>query len=224
MPYSSTFPSSAVLANAAAQALDYVAPPVVAGTPPHRVNIDRSRKELNTRKRLRDLNLGAVSDNTISRSEIRHHALLHEHASALVPAGVLAPPWFGPAISPLTVQVNGITERLKNQQAHRRNRRACLATANNVEGNATTISQVFKTNAGFGAGLPGQPLIAVPVPVPAVGALPGPLFPVNIGRLHALTALQLHQLSCFYNDAFGIVAGDPLNVQVDKFKAFICGD
>jgi hypothetical protein len=208
--------------------LDSVATPIVAGAALHVGNVLRSRNELEARKRLRLVAPGAVTEESVSRSEIRHHAVLFEHASASVHPGGLAPHWFAAAIQPLTAQVAAqgaaITARLDNQQIHRKNRRSIHANADNVDGNAPRLSQVIKTIAGAGPGLPGLPPILAPVPAPQVGALPGPPFPATIAAFRALTALQLHQLSAFYNDTFGIMAGNAPDVQLELFKAFICGN
>ena len=241
MPYSFALPASAPLANApvnaAGQSLDQIAPQIAAGAALNVGHIRRSRKELEGRKHLRLVDPGAVSEDSISKSEIRHHALLYDHVAAYVHPGALAPHWFAAAINPLTAQVAGIaaqnaavaaqlaalTARFDNERFHRQNRHAFHAAVEMADDDATGLSQVMKTIAGVGPGLPNLMPIPAPVPVPPVGALPGPLFPADIGAMRALTVLQLNHLAVFFNDSFGIVAGDALDVQLKKFKAYICG-
>jgi hypothetical protein len=205
---------------AAGQSLDRIAPQMAAGAALNVGHIRRSRKELEGRKRLRSV---AVSEDSISRSEIRHHALLHDHVAAFVHPGALAPHWFAAAINPLTAQLAALNARFDNERVHRHNRHAFHAAVEMAGDNATGLSQVIKTVAGVGPGLPGLLPIPAAGPVPPVGALPGPPFPADIGAMRALTAVQLNQLSVFFNDSFGIVAGDALDVQRQKFKAYICG-
>jgi hypothetical protein len=155
---------------------------------------------------------------------------LHPNADAEAPDGPV-PHWFTSAINPLAAQVAALAEqipainaRMDNHRFHRWNRKAMYAAAGYVDGYPTVLSQVLKTIDGYGPGLPGLPPIPVPAIVPPVGASPGPLFPATIEAMRAMTAPQLHQLSAFYNHTFGVVAGDKLDVQIDKFKAFICGN
>ena len=176
-------------------------------------------KELETRRSLRLANRNALTENDISRSEIRHQAVLQEHASSLFPA--VAPAWFGPAMQQA---LGPITARLDNQRWHSKNRRALNAVVDNAPAGATPLFQVAKTIAGVGPGLPGLLPIAAPAAIPAVGAFPGPPFPMTVAALRGLTGPQLHQLAIFYNDSFGILVGDLLDVQVTKFLAYIIGE
>jgi hypothetical protein len=179
-------------------------------------HVRRSRNGPEERKRLRSVETSAVSEDSISRSQNRRHA-------ASVHPGALVPHWFAGAVNPLTAQLAALTARIDNERLHRKNRHAFHAAVAMVDDDAMGLSQVMKTIAGIGPGLPGLLPIPAPVLVSPVGALPGPPFPADIGAMRALTALQLNRLSVFFNDSFGILDDDALDIQRRKFKAFICG-
>jgi hypothetical protein len=64
---------------------------------------------------------------------------------------------------------------------------------------------------------------AAPVVLPAPGttpAAPVPL-PATMNAINALTHAQIIHLVCFYNEIFGIVAGDPIHVCITRFQEFM---
>lgn len=223
MPYQHSYAANPNITNQAAQGVDYVAAQIEAGSAFHLDNVKNSRKELETRRSLRLAKATAVSENETSRPEIRHHAIIQEHVVSLFPEAE-APAWFGPAIrKELQVALAPITAELKNQALLHKNRKALHDIVGGAALAATVLYQVSKTVPGAGPGLPGLPPVPPPVPIPAVGAVPGPPFPATVANLRSLTAPQIHQLSAFYNDTFGIEARDTLEEQVIKFQAFITG-
>ena len=67
---------------------------------------------------------------------------------------------------------------------------------------------------------------AAPVALPAVGtapAAPVPL-PATMDAINALTHAQIIHLVCFYNETFGIVAGNPIHVRITRFQEFMLDD
>ncbi len=162
-----------------------------------------------------------VTENDISRSEIRHQAIIQEHIFNVLPGGViLVPAWFGPAMQR---ELGPIAAQIENQKRMRKNRNALHAVVSNASAGATGLHEVAKTIPGAGPGLPG---LVPPAPdlIPDVGAFSGPPFPATVADLRVLTELQLHDLSAFYNDSFGIIPGDALDEKLTKFQAYILGE
>ncbi len=67
---------------------------------------------------------------------------------------------------------------------------------------------------------------ASPTMVPAVGTLrsaPVPV-PTTMDAINGLTHADIIHLVCFYNETFGIVAGDTVHVCTAKFQVFMLDD
>ncbi len=78
---------------------------------------------------------------------------------------------------------------------------------------------------GAGATLPGAAAVPIPPGHPfAVGTpIPSPPFPNTVAALRALTLGDISCLAILYNYDFGIVIGDDLAVQLEKFERFVTG-
>lgn len=193
------------------------APVIIAGAPLNVNDVNDSRRELRSRKRMREL--GQVPENSVSVSEIRHHAVISEHTVNLI-AGAPAPAWFAPAVA---AAVAPIVSRLENSEARVKNCSRVDAANNGVHNAfASPLSPLCKIIAGLGPPLPGGAggagLIA-----PTVGAVVGAPFPGTVAALNAITAAQINVLARLFNDQFGIVAGDGLLERRQKFRDFVCG-
>ncbi|KAI9091513.1 hypothetical protein DFS34DRAFT_597039 [Phlyctochytrium arcticum] len=151
-------------------------------------------------------------------------------------AGAAAPPTWGASVLDQIVVLNNTVAvmgtdmnnrfaALGNQLAARNTR----ALVWNSRGGLIELLPLVKEQAGLGA----RPAWAPPgfrdprfnPTVPVVGSLPptsrSTTFPRTITELDALTEANFADLTMFYNDDFGIFAGNDLRTKRAKFAAFI---
>ena len=77
---------------------------------------------------------------------------------------------------------------------------------------------------GAGGPPPGvAAVLAAPPVAPGPNAVPPPAFAFTATTADTLTQAQLGQLACFYNEGFGIVAGDDHATQLARFRQWLCG-
>jgi hypothetical protein len=127
-------------------------------------------------------------------------------------ANIRAHKSFATNLHPLTLSKNDAASTRQNLR-------------NNVIDNSPVISSTAtrQQDEANGPGIPGLVPVPAPDPIPDVGAFSGPPFPATVADLRLLTELQLHELSAFYNDIFGIIPGDALDEKLTKFQAYILG-
>jgi hypothetical protein len=72
----------------------------------------------------------------------------------------------------------------------------------------------------------GTAIPAAPAVFPAVGTAPAAPVPVpaTMDDINTLTHAQIIYLICFYNETFGIVAGDLIHVRITRFQEFVLDD
>jgi len=127
------------------------------------------------------------------------------------------------AIGPVAAAVALLTASLTNLKIARRNEHAISSTTA-INNQLALLQPLVKEVAGFGPGLPGAVAPAPGVAALAIGApIPSPPFPANVAALRHLTNNQLAHLSVLYNDTFGIVAGDLVQVRLEKFERWVQG-
>jgi TolA-binding protein len=112
-------------------------------------------------------------------------------------------------------QLRAIQATTTNIRAFNANRRAYTSQATDA-----ALVPLAKVEADVGAGLPGYPP-QLPGP-PTIGDRP-PFFPGTLGALRALTKQQISNLTAYYNEDFGMEAGDTVPVLIQKVESWLCG-
>ena len=208
--YNMNIPSTAVLADAEAAAIcGPPAAPIVAGNRRNLADLTNAMAETRARKRIKETNDASVSNAELSQSVVRETAVAVELAAGAYPnAG--APAWAAELIAnvqALTANVQAMDARMRLSTAQRWNHRN-HATGGNFQ-------QLVKVVANVGPPLPGQG--AQNPPTAAVGTVyPIEFAPANANDLGDMTCAQMSRLAEWANDHFGIVAGDPVEVQRNK--------
>jgi hypothetical protein len=211
MAYQFGYPAAAIIPGLGMHGnADAPAPVIGAGAVLNINDVNQSRRELRSRKRMREL--GQVPENVVSESEFRHHDLISEHAVNLI-SGAAAPAWFTPLVA-----------RMDNAEARIRNCTRVDAANNGVPNAvASVLLPLRKINVGLGPPLPGGAAGGAGLMAPPVGAVVGAPFPATVAALNAITAAHLNTLARLFSDQFGIVAGDGLPKKRQKFSDFVCG-
>ena len=201
--YNMNIPSTAVLVDAEAAAIcGPPAAPIVAGNRRNLADLTNAMAETRARKHLKETNDASVSNAEVSQSVVRETAVAVELAAGAYPnAG--APAW----AAGLIATVQAMDARMRLSTAQRWNHRN-HATGGNFQ-------QLVKVVANVGPPLPGQG--AQNPPTAAVGTVyPIEFAPANANDLGDMTCAQMSRLAEWANDHFGIVAGDPVEVQRNK--------
>ena len=124
------------------------------------------------------------------------------------------PPWGGQVLAAIA----GNTAAIANVRVCGRN----LAATRGV--GASALVALRKETPGLGPQLPGPGHIGVlPAVVPVVGAVPGAIFPARLDLLMSLGHQQIRTLSIWYNDDFGIIAGDNISQRRTKLLKWSTG-
>ena len=215
--YNMNIPSTVGLADADAAAIcGPPAAPIVAGNRRNLADLTNAMAETRARKHLKETNDASVSNAEVSQSVARETAVAVELAAGAYPnAG--APAWAAELIAnvqaltaneqALTATVQAMDARMRLSTAQRWNHRN-HATGGNFQ-------QLVKVVANVGPPLPGQG--AQNPPTAAVGTVyPIEFAPANANDLGDMTNAQMSRLAEWANDHFGIVAGDPVEVQRNK--------
>ena len=145
------------------------------------------------------------------------------------------PPWGGQvlaaiagntaAIAGIAAAIAGIAAAIAGNTAAIANVRVCgrnLAATRGV--GASALVALRKETPGLGPQLPGPGHLGVqPAAVPVVGAVPGAIFPARLDLLMSLGHQQIRTLSIWYNDDFGIIAGDNISQRRTKLLKWSTG-
>jgi len=214
------------------------APAVAAGGVCGAIQVTAAKAERRSRKRLRGFNPALVTAAEVSSAEIREAAVIDEAQSAAYPP--VQPAWFGPAvaaavgpavaaavgpavaaavgpavgpavaaaIAPLMAASANVFSRSRN--------RAALAGGNP----ATPLVPLQKELVGVGA-FPGIAVAPAGYVAAPVGGLPAAGFPATVGILSGMTIAQIDSLAHFYNNSFGIGAGDLVGARREKLRAWL---
>ena len=222
--YNMNIPSTVGLADADAAAIcGPPAAPIVAGNRRNLADLTNAMAETRARKHLKETSDASVSNAEVSQSVVRETAVAVELAAGAYPnAG--APAWAAGLIADvqaLTAIVQTLTANVQalaaNVQAMDARMRLSTAQRWNHRNHATggNFQQLVKVVANVGPPLPGQG--AQNPPTAAVGTVyPIEFAPANANDLGDMTCAQMSRLAEWANDHFGIVAGDPVEVQRNK--------
>ncbi|OLP83159.1 hypothetical protein AK812_SmicGene36121 [Symbiodinium microadriaticum] len=161
-------------------------------------------------------------------------------ALQLVPAPVPAPAAGGapPAwAAPMVANIATLTANVATLTASNANQRRCSRNAaairRDVDGaGPQPVEMLCKELPGFGvlpAGALSLPVLAAHPPHPGPAVFPPPALHQPATTRISLTGQQISFLQCWYNDTFGIVAGDAVRAQrgaqleCDKLLNFLAG-
>mmetsp|Transcript_14870 Transcript_14870/g.21449 ORF Transcript_14870/g.21449 Transcript_14870/m.21449 type:complete len:242 (-) Transcript_14870:440-1165(-) len=232
--YSIPIPASAPLANVNAANNSHDAAGIAVGAPRQLADLTNALRETRTRQELKENkppNLTAVTSDEITSSKLRSHTVATElmvgQNDGLLGAG--APLWAITmaanqhenqqanqlALQALTAnqQENQLAlQALKAMILNERSRRLNMASPH-------TIIALRKENQGWGDQLPGGFGNVPAYPAHALGQQ-CPFYPANYVELTGLSNVDLGNLSIYFNDDFGIVAGDNLAARRAKFRRF----
>lgn len=224
--YPTTIPASVPVANAAklaaSGALLQDAPAIIEGAPLLLEELSSARLETKRRQIFQDIS-GiwdyGVSEDEVSASVIREHAIVSAHVTALFGnrpnTDIMA------AIAANTAAIVANTARLDNMEIRRRNRDLSASHNQHCQ---DSLCPLVKTRDGVGPPLkiPDGKAVSFSGPSAAIGTPFGAPFPATVKGLYELDHLAIAQLSMRANDTFGIVDGDDIHVRRRKFLYFVC--
>jgi len=231
-------PAAPAVTNAAVNAHPDMAPaPAHAAITPAQVANEGRRK-----RKLEDILYStpigapaAVTAAEVGAAQIRHNAAIARSAGAAV-----SPPWLAPALNaalapalnaalasalnaalaPISAQIANVTVKAMN-------------TAQRPTGGAVIMRA--KEAAGYAA-VPPLPNMVPPAEphavtdvfaagglAPGAGVVPPAALPVPANFAASITSAEIGYLCRFYNDTFGIVAGDNHAQQMKKLLNYLCG-
>ena len=170
----------------------------------------------NRRKRKLEVSSDSVTDAELGQAVVREVTA----ALQLVPApaaGGAPPAWAAPMVAnvaTLTANVATLTASNANQRRCSRN---AAAIRRDVDGaGPQPVEMLCKELPGFGvlpAGALPPPVLAAHSPHPGPAVFPPPALHQPATTRISLTGQQISFLQCWYNDTFGIVAGDAVRAQ-----------
>ena len=181
----------------------------------------------NRRKRKLEVSSDAVTDAELGQAVVREVTAALQLVPAPVPApaaGGAPPAWAAPMvanIATLTANVATLTANVATLTASNANQRRCSRNAaairRDVDGaGPQPVEMLCKELPGFGvlpAGALPPPVLAAHPPHPGPAVFPPPALHQPATTRISLTGQQISFLQCWYNDTFGIVAGDAVRAQ-----------
>lgn len=152
--------------------------------------------------------------------------------------GAVAPPWFAPAIAPITAAIAANTAAIAANTAAINNSRIWARNQASLSIAAARGRQPIELIAKERPGFLALPNAAAPAPAaaytppvaavfagaaPALGGMPPPVFPAVQHTSARLNRNQIGFYARWYNDTFGIIAADSPRVRMEKFFQFLAG-
>jgi len=217
--YQNMYPPLPAVANPAAT-LSPKGLNVAAGAAILPMHAAQAKSDDRDRKREREVS-GTVTLAEERQAKSRRIAIELEHAQAVY--AIAAPAWAVPLLP--------TPHMIRNDRVVKANSR--LVAAPPVVGAAAPVLGIRSKEVvglmsvtaplAFAALTPPGVVPAVVPVAPILGAvpLPGGLYPTTQAAILALTHVQIMNLMDWYNEDFGIVAGDPIGVRINKVGRWI---
>lgn len=214
MPFAAPVPPTAAVVAADPNVQPFHASGIVAGTNHSHRQASEAEREVNARKHARQLQPGLVSESQIHASKKRKTAIEFAHAyetygNAMTGCAAVTPAQMTTALDDLCTKITATITATINAESTRR------YNSSTITSDTARLRRIPKTvpnGAPPGGGIPNA----------NVGdRCPANIFPSTKAQLQSMNQLAIDNLRAWYNQDFGIGAGDTIEEQREKVLEFV---